>query len=107
MAVVAAAGAAAVADGEMGEGKTTMTKDFLRTFSCALVTMALLGAIPNVSKAQDSDLEQYAASGAPPAFANQQEAIDALKGALAANDFDATARLLGLDPVKVKQFEGI
>ncbi len=71
-----------------------MTKALFRILSCALVGMALLGAIPDASQAQDSDLEQYAASEAPPAFANQQEAVDALKAALAANDFDATAKLL-------------
>lgn len=83
-----------------------MTKVFIHTLSRAVVALAFLVILPS-AQAQGTYLDQYAAQEPSPAFPTQEQAVDALKAALAANDFDATARLLGLDPAKVKGFEGI
>ena len=42
-----------------------------------------------------------------PQFADAGAAVDAFKAALAANDMDGVAKLLGLDPVKLKAAEGM
>ncbi len=106
MVAAAVADAAAAADGNEREWITNMTKTFIRALSHAVVALSFLGLLPS-AQAQGTYLDQYAAAEPSPKFANQEEAVNALKAALAANDFDATARLLGLDPAEVKGFEGI
>ena len=59
-------------------------------------------ALPGPSAAKDgADLAALAAPSPPPSFAKPDEAIAALKTALADNDLPATAKLLGLDPAKL------
>jgi hypothetical protein len=56
--------------------------------------------------AQELGLEKYLGDTAPQ-FADPAAAVDAFKAALAANDMDGVARMLGLDPVKLKDAEGL
>ena len=56
--------------------------------------------------AAESGLKQFAGT-ASPRFADPAAAVDAFKAVLAANDFDGFAKLLGLDPVKLKDVEGV
>jgi hypothetical protein len=51
--------------------------------------------------AQELGMEKYLGVKAPQ-FADPAAAVDAFKAALAANDLDGVARMLGLDPVKLK-----
>ena len=88
---------------------------------CLSALAAGLAAMPAVSLAQaQSDQATQAADAAndpgifaleaeddPPLFDNADAAIDAFKKALAANDFDGLAKLLGLDAAKLKGEDGI
>ncbi|ASY73546.1 hypothetical protein N181_16210 [Sinorhizobium fredii USDA 205] len=51
------------------------------------------------------NIEDYAAAEDPPDFDDPAKAVEALKSALAANDFDGVAKLLGLDAAKVRTGE--
>ena len=80
-----------------------------RKLSSAVLGVALvLGITPLASLvlAAETGIEQYIGA-APIQFADPTAAADAFKAALAANDFDGLARLLGLDPAKLKDAEGI
>jgi len=73
----------------------------------SLLVLAQLG--PAYAQAQttpSSDdtpgLIDFAAEEEPPAFDTPEQAVDAFKAALAANDFDGLARLLGLDAAKLR-----
>ena len=72
----------------------------------ALVGLAIIG--PQAS-AQDgvTSLTDYVSQDEPPLFDMPTAAVDAFKAALANNDFDGLAKLLGLDPVKLKTSEGV
>jgi hypothetical protein len=82
----------------------------LRRPSIVLVVASLLAAGPITSGAaiaqQASGLAQCVAPEAPPAFDQPAEAVDSFKTALQGNDFDGLAKLLGLDPAKLKTSEG-
>ena len=72
----------------------------------ALVGLAIIG--PQAS-AQDNvtSLNDYVSQDEPPLFDTPTAAVDAFKAALANDDFDGLAKLLGLDPVKLKTSEGV
>ena len=53
-----------------------------------------------------ASIYDYAAAGEPPAFDDPANAVEAFKSALAANDFDGLARLLGLNATQLKAGEG-
>ncbi len=80
-----------------------------RLLKCTVFGAALLlgAAGPNAPVvAQELGLEKYLGDTAPQ-FADPAAAVDAFKAALAANDMDGVARMLGLDPVKLKDAEGL
>lgn len=52
---------------------------------------------------EDAGIFDYESEAEPPLFDDPAPAIDALKTALAANDFDGVAKLLGLDAKKLKE----
>ncbi len=56
---------------------------------------------------ETSDVADYASAEDPPVFDSPAKAADAFKTALAANDFDGLAKLLGLDAAKLKTAEGV
>jgi hypothetical protein len=107
--VVAAAVAAVAAGADGRQGRSNMSPGITRAALIALWSISLVTATPMLAIAQEAGthLDEYAAAEPPAAFPDAQAAADALKAALGANDFEATARLLGLDPAKVKDFEGI
>ena len=95
----------------------------LRTI-CLSALAAGLAAMPAAALAQDQPDQPKQAAGAdnagedpgifaleaeqdPPLFDSAEAAIDAFKKALAADDFDGLAKLLGLDAAKLRQAEGV
>ncbi|MBB4005647.1 DUF2950 family protein [Aurantimonas endophytica] len=89
----------------------------LHTTCIAALTVGLAGALPALTRAQEPDqatrqaapegIFAFEAEDEPPLFDDAAPAIDALKKALADNDFDGLAKLLGLDVVKLKEAEGV
>jgi hypothetical protein len=74
---------------------------------CALVSVLTMGGIP-AGLAQDATgIDEYIAAEEPPVFDQPEAAVDAFKKALADDDFEGFAKLLGLDPVKLKASEGV
>ncbi|WEZ85422.1 DUF2950 family protein (plasmid) [Rhizobium sp. 32-5/1] len=70
----------------------------------------LLGAPTIAGAADPSDakvISSFAAPNDPPVFDTPEQAIDAFKAALGADDFDTFAALLGLDAAKTKASEGV
>ncbi|RUM95774.1 DUF2950 domain-containing protein [Pseudaminobacter arsenicus] len=59
----------------------------------------------DISPGEPIGISSYAATDQPPAFDSSEAAIDAFKAALAADDVNALARLLGLDAGKLKADE--
>jgi hypothetical protein len=86
-----------------------MTMTIKHTLSSAMFGAAVLfGATSLASPVQaaEAGLEQYIGEAATQ-FADPASAIDAFKSTLAANDANGFAKLLGLDPAKLKGAEGI
>ena len=92
----------------------------LRSICMAALVAGLVAAAPIVTLAQeessaadatpadeDYGIFDYEAEEEPPLFDDPAPAIDALKTALAANDFDGVAKLLGLDAGKLRQADGV
>jgi len=81
-----------------------------RLIKCSVVGAALLfgsaGLHSTVLAAAELGLQKYMGDKAPQ-FADPAAAVDAFKAALAANDVDGLAKLLGLDAAKLKGAEGI
>lgn len=64
----------------------------------------------SVSAAQLSEgtvIAGFASPGDPPVFDTPEQAVEAFKAALAADDFDRLATLLGLDAVKARVGDGV
>lgn len=66
-----------------------------------LSTALCVSATPSVSRMQ-SDLAEFAAAGPTPSFGTPAEVLDRLKAALASNDVDGFAGLLGLKADKLR-----
>lgn len=54
-----------------------------------------------------SVISSFASPNDPPVFDTAEQAVDAFKAALASDDFDKLATLLGLDPAKARAGEGV
>jgi hypothetical protein len=92
----------------------------LRMTCIAAVAASLASALPALTRAQEQP-DQAAQQAAPeppgifafesteepPLFDEAAPAIDAFKKALADDDFDSLAKLLGLDAAKLKEAEGV
>ncbi len=112
MAVVVAVTAAVVADGignPLNQDHSKMRTLHWTKLSTALTTAGFLlaAAIGGANAQQQSTLTDFVAQDDPPIFDQAGQAVDAFKAALAANDFDGLARLLGLDAAKLKASEGV
>jgi len=132
--VVAAAAAAGAESGKRnGTMNTILKNDFLRAACIAMSVAGLATTAPLPAFAQDQpavsdqpatqdqaagqdqsadqgdDLGIFAfeSGDEPPLFDDPAAAVDALKKALAADDFDGTAKLLGLDPAKLRTADGV
>jgi hypothetical protein len=92
----------------------------LRTACVAAVAAGLAGALPALTFAQeqpdqavqqaapeDPGIFAFESEDEPPLFDDAAPAIDAFKKALADDDFDGLAKLLGLDAAKLKDAEGV
>ena len=99
---------------------TILHHHLLRSICIAALVAGLVAAAPFVTLAQeepsaadatpadeDYGIFDYEAEEEPPLFDDPAAAIDALKAALAANDFDGVAKLLGLDAGKLRQADGV
>ncbi len=84
----------------------------IRTIQCmilgpALSAALLCGTAVAALAQEQSAITQFVAKENPPSFDTPEEVIDAFKAALAADDFDKVATLLGLDPAKIRSEEGV
>jgi hypothetical protein len=100
----------------------TILHKMLRTLSTAALVAGLAAGLPAPSSAQeqpaqaaadaetdaeDTGIFAFESEDEPPLFDDPAPAIDAFKKALAGNDFDGLAKLLGLDAAKLKDAEGV
>jgi hypothetical protein len=67
---------------------------------------AIIAGMPLGAISAEQAIDDFAGQAEPPAFATPEEAVAAFKTALAANDFEKVAGILGLDAAKVKAGEG-
>lgn len=75
-----------------------------------IFSVILLGPAAVAAAAEPSDaasISSFASPTDPPVFDTPEQAVDALKAALTADDFDRFAALLGLNPAKLKAGEGV
>jgi hypothetical protein len=79
---------------------------FGSVFGAALLVAATTLS-PVLATAEELSAADYIAAEDPPIFDDASKAVEALRTALAANDFDGVATLLGLDPAKLKAAEGV
>jgi hypothetical protein len=83
--------------------KATLHRMFLKSVCALGIFAGLAASVPAMAFAQeDTDISVYAAAAEPPTFDDPAAAVEAFKAALAADDFDGLARLLGLDVAKLK-----
>jgi hypothetical protein len=100
--------AAAVADGDVDVGSRVKLMPLLRwTLRIPLCVAATLfmGAsfAPAAAVAQEQiDISSFAARERPPSFADPAAAVEAFKAALTSKDVAGLAKLVGLDPEKLK-----
>ncbi|MCS0495624.1 DUF2950 domain-containing protein [Ancylobacter sp. MQZ15Z-1] len=80
-----------------------MPNHLSRLLVLAVATLATAGLMP----VRALELSAYRAEQPPPGFAEPGGAIDAFKAALASDDLDALARLLGLDAARLRANEGV
>lgn len=71
---------------------------------CAAAVLAIAASLGSIAAtAQEQiDIAAFAATEKPPSFPDPAAAVDAFKTALAADDLAAVAKLIGLDPEKLK-----
>jgi hypothetical protein len=85
--------------------KTTSDPLLLRRiFGAALLASSLLVSAPAFAQ-EEIDISSFAAAEEPPAFDNPAAAVDSFKAVLDADDLEGLAKLLGLDPAKLKDDE--
>jgi len=75
------------------------------SLTVALIDVASAQAHQPAQAQGSASIDDYAAAEDPPVFDDPAKAVDAFKSALAGNDFDGLAKLLGLDPAKLKTGE--
>ncbi|MDX8495333.1 DUF2950 domain-containing protein [Mesorhizobium sp. VK22B] len=77
-------------------------------FLATALLLALSAFAPLRAAADEpKSLTDYVSADEPPLFDSTTAAVDAFKKALADNDFDALAKLLGFDPAKLKTSDGV
>ena len=100
---------------------TILHHHLLRSICMAALAAGLLTGAPALTLAQPDSLSaadtmptdedygifDYEAQEEPPLFDDPAPAIEDLKVALAANDFDGVAKLLGLDARKLREADGV
>jgi hypothetical protein len=123
VAVVVAAAGAGVEHGGRNRTMNAILNRLLRTI-CIPALFAGLAMMPVVALAQEQSDQTAQTAGSdaanedsgifalesetdPPLFNDATAAIDAFQKALAADDFDGLAKLLGLDAAKLRQADGV
>ncbi|MGO4353961.1 DUF2950 domain-containing protein [Rhizobium sp. RAF36] len=87
---------------------TVRTMILSSVFTVALAGFAAFPAAINAAEPTEGMvIAGFASQTDPPAFDTPEAAVDAFKAALAADDFDKLASLLGLDAAKAKAGEGV
>jgi hypothetical protein len=86
---------------------TSMLRQLMLPLLATSIALAAVALPSGGSLAQEASLFDYKAAQPAQTFDNADRAVDAFKAALAANDFDALARLIGLDPTKLRSSEGV
>ncbi len=71
-----------------------------------VVALGTLSPVLAASVQEDKGIEAFASQEAPPTFDSAAAAVDAFETALADDNLDSLARLLGLDAAKLKADEG-
>jgi hypothetical protein len=66
-----------------------------------------VGSLNLASAQEDNGLSEYVSKKEPPLFNDPSAAVEAFKSALAKDDFDGLAGLLGLDAAKLRTSEGV
>lgn len=88
-----------------------MTKSVRNMLLGSVFALAALATNPvPTSAAEPSDatvISGFASQSDPPVFETPEQAVDAFKAALSADDFDKFAALLGIDAAKAKAGEGV
>ncbi|MBY3329269.1 DUF2950 domain-containing protein [Rhizobium leguminosarum] len=88
-----------------------MTKSVRNMLLGSVFAFAALAINPvPASAAEPSDatvISGFASQSDPPVFETAEQAVDAFKAALAADDFDKLTALLGIDAVKARAGEGV
>ncbi|WP_438750067.1 DUF2950 domain-containing protein [Pararhizobium sp. O133] len=88
-----------------------MTLSVKKLLLSSVFSAVLLGSVAGFAIAaeptDDSVIAGYASEKDPPLFDTPEQAVDAFRAALAADDFGKLATLLGLDPAKTKTAEGV
>jgi hypothetical protein len=117
--MAAAIAAAGVEHGERNRTMNTIVQKTLRTLSTAALAAGLAAGLTASSSAQEQPAAEaqtstegagifaFESADEPPLFDDAAPAVDAFKKALADNDFDGLAKLLGLDAAKLKDTEGV
>jgi Protein of unknown function (DUF2950) len=83
-------------------------RKFQSFFFGAMVVVGATALSLSITAAQETvGWDDYVSEQDPPLFGDPAEAVEAFKATLAADDFDAFAGLLGLDPAKLRTGEGI
>jgi hypothetical protein len=86
---------------------THSVRNMLRGSVFAAMLLGPAGITIAAEPSAATTISSFASPTDPPAFDVPEQAIDALKTALGADDFDTFATLLGLDPAKAKAGEGV
>lgn len=87
----------------------TSIRTMILTSAC-WAALAAPASMPGALAAEPSEataISGFASPTDPPAFDTPDEAVDAFKAALVADDFNKLAALLGLDAAKLKADEGV
>jgi hypothetical protein len=88
-----------------------MTNSVKKILLGSVFAVILLGPSAGVALAAEPSeataISAFASPTDPPVFDTPEQAVDAFKAALAADDFDKLAALLGLDAAKTKAGEGV
>jgi len=74
----------------------------------AVLAVAISAAsVPAAEPSDESVMSGFAKQSDPPVFSTPEEAVDAFKAALAADDFERFVSLLGIDAAKARAGEGV
>jgi len=101
---------AAAVGGEPRNEETIMTKSVRIALlgSALAIALSTAGTVSIAAEPSDATvISSFASPNDPPVFDTPEQAVDAFKTSLSADDFDNFAALLGLDAAKTKAGDGV